>query len=278
MTKRNERTDSPGEFPAGEGWMPLLEHIGELRRRVIYVLIVFVLGLVGGLFCAKPLFDYLVAAAPTERIDLHTFSPWDAIGLYMKFAFVVSFVVVIPFAMVQMWLFVRPALHPQEQKAALRYVPGALVMLVAGILFGYYVVFPMAYSFTEKMTETLGLEQTYGAAQYFSFLFNIVLPLAVLFELPLLILFLTRLGILNPQFLKKFRRLAWFVMVFVGTVITPPDVISDLLVAVPLIVLYELSILLSSAAYRKKLARQQEWEEQWEREAASGAGTAGSKT
>ncbi|WP_240353482.1 twin-arginine translocase subunit TatC [Cohnella algarum] len=256
--------------------MPLLEHIGELRKRIIYILIVLVLGLAGGLFCAKPLFEYLVAAAPADNIELNTFSPWDAIGLYMKFAFVVSFVVVIPFTMLQLWLFVRPGLHEKEQKATLRYVPAALVMLVAGIAFGYYVVFPMAYSFTENMTETLGLKQTYGAAQYFSFLFNIVLPLAVLFELPLVILFLTQLGILNPGFLKKFRRFAWFLMVLIGTVITPPDVISDLLVAVPLIVLYELSIMLSAAAYRKRLAKQREWEREWENEAPSGAAGSGS--
>ncbi|MBB6673980.1 twin-arginine translocase subunit TatC [Cohnella nanjingensis] len=243
-------------------WMPVMEHIGELRKRVIYVLIVFILGVVGGLFGAQPLFDYLVAAAPTERIELSAFSPWDAIGLYMKFAFLISFVVAIPFALFQLWAFVRPALGVKEQKATLRYVPGALVMFLAGLTFAYYVVFPMAYSFTEKITQNMGLKQTYGVAQYFSFLFNILVPMSVLFELPIVILFLTRIGILHPNMLRKMRKIAWFTMAVIGTVVTPPDVISDLLVAVPLVILYEVSVLLSSMAFRKRMERQRAWEEE----------------
>jgi sec-independent protein translocase protein TatC len=80
-----------------EDWMPVLEHIGELRKRIIYCLIVFVLGLVVGLFGAQPLFDYLVAAAPADNLELNAFSPWDAIGLYMKFAMLISFIAAIPF-------------------------------------------------------------------------------------------------------------------------------------------------------------------------------------
>lgn len=235
--------------------MPLMEHIGELRKRIIYVLIVFVLGVAGGLFGAGPLFDYLIEKTPAGRIELSAFSPWDAIGLYMKFAFVISFVVAIPFALYQLWAFVRPALGRKEQKSTLKYVPGALVMFLAGLAFAYFIVFPMAYRFTEGITQNMGLNQMYGAGQYFSFMFNIVVPLAVLFELPVVILFLTRIGILNPIVLRKLRRIAWLIMVVVGTVITPPDVVSDLLVAVPLVALYELSVLLSTLAFKKRAAR-----------------------
>jgi len=234
-------------------WMPAMEHLGELRRRIIYCLIVFVLGLVGGLFGAQPMFDYLVAAAPAEQLELNVFSPWDAIGLYMKFAILISLVLAIPFTLYQLWAFVRPALGQNERKATLRYIPGGLVMFLAGLAFAYYIVFPMAYMFTEKVTKSMGLEQTYGVSQYFSFMFNIVLPMSLLFELPLIVLFLTRIGILNPKMLQKMRRIAWFVLVIIGTMITPPDVISDLLVAVPLIVLYEFSVMLSRIAYRKRL-------------------------
>jgi len=246
---------NPAVSSAPEGWMPVLEHIGELRKRLVYSLIVLVLGLIGGLFCARPLFDYLVERTPAGRIELNAFSPWDGIGLYMKFAFVVSFVVAIPFTLFQLWAFVRPALGRKEQKATLRYVPGALFMFLAGLAFAYFVVFPMAYRFTANVTHSMGLNQLYGAGQYFSFMFNIVVPLAVLFELPVVILFLTRIGILNPIVLKKVRRIAWFVMVVVGTVITPPDVVSDLLVAVPLVALYELSVFLSVNAFKKRQAR-----------------------
>ncbi len=247
-------------------WMPLTEHLGELRKRLIYCLIVFVIGLVGGLFGSQPLFDYLVAAAPIDNLDLHAFSPWDAIGLYMKFAILISFIIAIPFAMYQLWAFVRPALGPKEQRATLQFVPGALVMFLIGLAFSYFVVFPMAFLFTEKVTGNLGLEQTYGVTQYFAFLFNILLPISLLFELPLLILFLTRIGILNPTMLRKMRKLAWFILIFIGVLVTPPDVVSDLLVAVPLILLYEFSVLLSSMAYGKRVKAQQQRESEWERD------------
>jgi sec-independent protein translocase protein TatC len=237
-----------------EDWMPVLEHIGELRKRIIYCLIVFVLGLVVGLFGAQPLFDYLVAAAPADNLELNAFSPWDAIGLYMKFAMLISFIAAIPFTLFQLWSFVKPALGKQEQRATLRYVPGALVMFLIGLAFAYYVVFPMAYLFTEKVTISMGLTQTYGLTQYFAFLFSILLPVSLLFELPLIILFLTRIGILNPFILQKMRRVAWFVLIVIGTMITPPDFISDILVSVPLVLLYEVSVLLSRMAYRKRIA------------------------
>ncbi|RKP44818.1 twin-arginine translocase subunit TatC [Cohnella endophytica] len=239
-----------------EDWMPLTEHLGELRKRIIYSLIVFVLGLVAGLFGAQPVFDYLVAAAPVKSLDLHAFSPWDAIGLYMKFAIVISFIISIPFFMFQLWAFVRPALGKREQRATLQYVPWAFLMFLIGLAFSYFVVFPMAFLFTEKMTNNMGLEQTYGVTQYFSFLFNILLPISLLFELPLVILFLSRIGILNPLILKKMRKVAWFILIVIGVMVTPPDVVSDMLVAVPLVMLYELSVLLSSMAYRKRMKDQ----------------------
>ncbi len=250
------------EAKRDDEWMPIMDHLGELRKRLVYCLIVFVVGLVGGLFGAKPSFDYFVEAAPVDNLDLHVFSPWDAIGLYMKFAILISLITAIPFTLFQIWLFVKPALGMKERRATLRYIPGALIMFLAGLSFAYYVVFPMAYVFTAKVTKSMGLSETYGVTQYFSFLFNILLPISLLFELPIVILFLTRIGILNPFLLIKMRRVAWFVMVLVGVTITPPDVISDLLVAIPLILLFEFSVLLSRAAYRKRLAAREERETQ----------------
>ncbi len=253
-----------GSAAQGDGGMSLWDHIGELRRRIIYSLIVLAIGMAGGLFAAEPLYDYLIAAAPTEKLELHAFSPWDAISLYMKFAILISFVAAIPFAFYQLWAFVRPALGPKERRATLRYIPGALVMFLVGLSFAYFVVFPMAFYFTERVTANMGLEQTYGLSQYFSFLFNLLIPISLLFELPLLIMFLTRIGILNPLLLRKMRRLAWFIMVAVGVMITPPDVISDLLVAVPLILLYEFSVMLAHAAHRKRLAAKTAGEAEFE--------------
>lgn len=149
----------------------------------------------------------------------------------------------------------------KEQRTTLVFVPWALVMCLVGLAFSYLVVFPMAFLFTEKVTFNLGLEQTYGVSQYFSFLFNILLPISLLFELPLVILFLSRIGILSPALLVRIRKIAWIILIAIGVTVTPPDVVSDLLVAVPLVLLYEISVFLSKLAFgRRQRALERETE------------------
>lgn len=238
----------------------LVEHLTELRKRLIWIVVVLALAMIGGFFAAKPLIVYLMNTEPASSIiGLNTFSPWDAIRLYMQFAFAIGLVVTLPFALTQIWLFVKPGLMEHEQIATLRYIPGAVLLFLLGLSFAYFVIFPMAFYFTSTVTKSLNLTETYGAAQYFSFMFNILLPMALLFELPVVVMFLTKLRILNPFRLKKLRRYAYLVLVIIATFVTPPDLISDILVAVPMIILYEISIMLSARVYRK----QQEYDKQW---------------
>ncbi|CAM3515993.1 MULTISPECIES: twin-arginine translocase subunit TatC [Paenibacillus] len=233
--------------------MALVEHLGELRKRIIVVLVVFVAGLIGGIFVAEPIYHYLTAAEQAKNFELHAFSFWDGIGIYMKIAAIFSLVISIPLIFYQLWAFVKPGLHKDEQKAAVRYVPYAFILFIVGIVFGYYIVFPMTLSFTTMITKSMGLTETYGITNYLNFMFNLVLPLALLFELPLVVMFLTRIRILNPLRLRKMRKLAYFALVFIAVVITPPDFISDFLVTIPLLLLYEFSVFLSSTIYRKQL-------------------------
>ncbi|NUU63554.1 twin-arginine translocase subunit TatC [Paenibacillus agri] len=243
--------------------MSLVDHLTELRKRIIYVLIVFVLGLVGGLFCAKPIYEYLIRSDLAKGFVLHAFSFWDGIGMYMKIAMAVSLAISVPFIIYQLWAFVSPGLRQVERNAALRYVPYVFILFILGVLFAYYIVFPMALSFTISITRDMGLEETYGIAQYFEFMFSLVVPMALLFELPLVVMFLTKIRILNPLRLRKLRRYAYFVLVFIGIVITPPDFISDFLVAIPLLILYEFSVFLSAFVYRKQLAADKELEDRY---------------
>lgn len=142
-------------------------------------------------------------------------------------------------------------------------MPYVFLLFLIGLAFSYYVVFPMALSFTSSITEKMGLVETYGMKQYFSFLFGIVLPVSLLFELPLIIMFLTGLRILNPIRLRKMRRVAYFVLIFIAVVVTPPDFISDFLVMIPLLLLYEISVFLSGFVYRKQLAADAEVESRY---------------
>lgn len=234
--------------------MTWIGHLEELRKRIILILLVLLLSLIAGLFAADPILSYLKHTPPASEVQWHAFSPWDGINIYMKFGFIVALTVSLPFTLYQIWRFVSPGLTRAEQKATLRYIPGAVVLFLIGLAFAYWIVFPMAFYFSTKVTHSIGLTQTYGISQYFSFMFNIIVPMSLMFELPMVVLFLTKLRILNPLRLRRMRRYAYMLLVIVSTIITPPDMISDILVAIPLIALYEFSVLLSSIVYRKRLA------------------------
>ncbi len=251
------------QSPSAPKQMPIMEHIGELRKRVLWSALFFVLAMIVGLAVGMPIIRYLMSVEPVKGMDLNAFSPWDGIRIYMQVAVYVSFVLSLPFILVQLWLFVRPGLRDIERKASLVYIPAAMLLFLLGLAFGYFVVFPMAFYFTNLLTTGLGLSETYGLANYFSFMFNILVPLSVLFELPIVVLFLTKLRLLNPKRMKTMRRYAYVVLIILGALITPPDLISALIVSVPMILLYEFSILLSRRVYRKQLEADKAWEAEY---------------
>ncbi|MFC5446864.1 twin-arginine translocase subunit TatC [Paenibacillus aestuarii] len=243
--------------------MSLVEHLGELRKRLMSILIVLVIGMVGGLIAAKPIIRYLKNIPPASGIGWNVFSPWDALRLYMNFGLAVGALITLPVALYHIWAFVKPGLHETEQKASVIYIPAAFVLFLLGIAFGYFVVFPMAFYFTSSISKSLDITEMYGAAQYFSFMFNIILPLALVFEMPIVVMFLTKIRLLNPKRLHKLRRYAYMLMVVLATIITPPDAISAILVSIPLIILYEFSVFLSGIIYRKQLVQDAEWEREY---------------
>ena len=240
--------------------MPLLEHIGELRKRVLWSALFFVLTAIIGLVVGVPIIKYLMSVEPVKGMDLNAFSPWDAVRIYMNVALYVGFVLALPFILFQLWLFVKPGLREQERSASLMYIPGACLLFLIGIAFSYFVVFPLAFYFTNFLTGQMGLKETYGLANYFSFMFNIVVPISLLFELPIVVMFLTKLRLLNPMRLHRFRRYAYIILLILSSLITPPDLISDLIVVGPMIILYEFSILLSRRVYRRQLEAERAWE------------------
>jgi sec-independent protein translocase protein TatC len=243
--------------------MSLVDHLTELRRRIIWILVVLILGMAAGLATAKPVILFLKSMKPASTFEWIAISPWDALRLYMNFGLVIGLMVTLPVMLYHIWAFVKPGLRPVEQTASLMYVPMATLLFLVGLAFGYFVVFPMAFYFTTSISKSLDIHTMYGAAQYFSFMFNIIIPLSVLFELPIVVMFLTKIRLLNPKRLHKFRRYAYMILVIISAVITPPDAISAILVFLPMIVLYEVSVLLSKVIYRKQLLQQAEWEKEF---------------
>ncbi|MDF2683518.1 MAG: tatC [Brevibacillus sp.] len=243
--------------------MTVVEHLTELRKRIMWVLAVFIVALIAGFFLAGPLIEYLKQEPITDGVPIISLHPSDALRVYMQFAFLIGIVVTLPVALYHLWRFVSPGLDVSEKRGSLYFIPAACLLFLVGIVFGYYVVFPMIMQFMTKMTASIGADPNYGIAEYFGFLFNMVIPFGVLFQLPIIVMFLTRIRILNPMRLAKMRRFAYFGLAVVGITLTPPEIVSDILVTIPLLLLYEMSIWLSRIVYRKQLKEQAEWESEY---------------
>lgn len=235
--------------------MTYIGHLTELLRRLLKVLIFFVLALIAVFIFASPILEWLKQDPAAKQINWYAFHLTDAIRVYLQIAFVGAVALTIPFLLYQLWRFVAPGLEEKERKGVLLFLPFALLLFVLGIMFAYIVLWPMVVRFLLLMADQVGANQLIGIAQYFSFLFNLVLPFGLIFELPLIVMFLTYIGIITPATLKKTRKISYFVLVVVATCITPPDMISDILVSVPLILLFEMSLFLSRLVYRKRLKR-----------------------
>jgi len=193
--------------------------------------------------------------------------PSDIMWIYFMLAGVVAIAATIPVLALQIWLFVRPALRPVERKITLSYVPALFLLFICGLAFGYFAIFPMVLNFLINIGQDMFVTN-FTAERYFRFIMNMTLPFGVLFELPVVVMFLTSLGIINPFVLAKIRKYAYFVLIIIAVVITPPDFMSDFVVTLPLLLLYEISINLSKFVYRKRLKKQQEAEQDEENEEA----------
>lgn len=231
--------------------MNIIEHLAELRKRLIITAVSFILFFIVGFYFVEDIFKWFVKDL---QMKLMVLGPSDIIWIYFMLASVIAITVTIPILALQIWLFVKPALKPNEIKATLAYIPALFSLFIIGLAFGYFIIFPMIYQFLLNLGGDLFLTN-FTAEKYFKFLFNMTIPFGVLFELPVVIMFLTSLGLLNPYVLQKFRKYAYFILVVVAVCITPPDFMSDFVVAVPLLLLYEISITLSKWVFKRRKKR-----------------------
>jgi sec-independent protein translocase protein TatC len=232
--------------------MQFVDHLGELRKRLIYTLIAFILLLSASFIYVKDIYSWLIRDLD---YNLAVLGPSEILWVYFIISGVIAIALTIPIATHQTWLFVKPALSKKERKTTLVYIPGLFILFIGGLSFGYFIVYPIVLSFLLSLSEGQ-FETLFTAEKYFKFMLNLTLPFGFLFEIPLIVMFLTSLGIINPMILSKARKMSYFLLVVIAIFITPPDLISDILVIVPLLVLYECSVTLSKIVYRKKLKMQ----------------------
>ena len=237
---------------------PFLSHLEELRKRLVVCAIGVGAGFVIAYIFAERLFQLLVAplkAVMPEGDQLIFTNLPEMFFAYIKVAFIAGIMAASPLIFYQLWMFIAPGLYRKEKKMAIPFVISSTILFVGGALFGYFVVFPFGFKFF------IGFSNEYVKAlpsvkQYFSFSMKLLLAFGAVFELPVIIFFLSKMGIVTPQFLRQKRKYAILLTFALAAILTPPDVITQCMMAGPLIVLYEIGILVSRIAQKKKEDRE----------------------
>ena len=226
----------------------IIEHLSEFRKRLIVTIIFFIIAfLISLVFCSN-IYKLLTASFNQKLVVL---GPNDILSIYLILAGICAFSLTLPFASYQIWAFVRPALEEREAKVVLSYVPATFILFIAGLCFGFFFITPALLNVLLSFGDDLfNIQLT--ANSYLTFIIHTSLPLGIIFELPVIVAFLTSLHILTPQYLIKNRRYGYFILLVLAVVLTPADFISDLTMAAPLILLYEASILVCKYIYNKR--------------------------
>ncbi len=247
--------------------MPLIEHLIELRQRLMWSIGAFVIAFavcyyfstqIYG-FLAAPLADILQQQGMGERRMIFT-ALYEAFFTYLKVAFFGATFFSFPMWATQLWLFIAPGLYRSEKTAILPFLLASPFLFVAGAALAYYFIFPMAWSFfisfeTPAGVDTVAIQLEAKVSEYLSLVMHMILAFGVAFQLPVALMLMVKVGILSVEGLRKGRRYAIVGMFVVAAVITPPDIISQIGLAVPLILLYELSIL-GAVWMRRKEAKE----------------------
>jgi len=231
---------------------PLLAHLLELRKRLIWSLVAILIGFLVSYYFAPQIYAFLVRplaqATEGEHRRLIYTGLTEAFTTYIKLALWSGCLVAFPVIASQIWMFVAPGLYKNERHAFLPFLVATPAFFIMGAAMAYYFVFPLAWKFF------LGFEMPGGdgslpiqlearVSEYLSLSMTVIFAFGIAFELPVILVLLTRVGLLSSEKLSRFRRYAIVLIFIAAAVLTPPDVISQLSLAVPMVLLYELSIL-----------------------------------
>jgi len=246
MPEKNKKID-PKE-------MPFLDHLEELRRRILISLGVTFVFMIAFIPLSGFFLDILTL--PNDRLkepaQLIYLKPAGIMMVRMEIGLVAGLIAALPVIFYQLWKFIAPGLMPKERRMVLPTIAITTFCFLVGSAFCYFVVIPTILPFLYSMgTETI--KPQINISEYIGFLLRMILVSGLIFELPVLSYFLSRLGILKPEFMKKYRRYAIVVIFIFAAIVTPPDPVSQILMAIPLTVLYEISIWVSAIAVRRRM-------------------------
>jgi sec-independent protein translocase protein TatC len=242
---------------AQEKSMSLIEHLTELRKVLIVSAYAIAVGAVIGWLVSEPLFGYLTKPVATlAGTKFVTTTITEPVMVKLKVAVLAGILLAIPVVSWQIWSFVLPALKNNERKYVYIVVPCSILLFIGGAAFAFYVVLPIGLKFLLFVSSGVSYTPLITQSSYLSFLLTFLLAFGAVFELPVVLLILVRMGIITPQWLSKNRRYAIFFIVVAAAIFSPtPDIPSLLLMSAPMYLLYEISIWLSYiVAKRRKKA------------------------
>lgn len=234
--------------------MGFLDHLEELRWRLIKALIGIIVGaILTGIFIDWIMNNILFAPATktTPPLSIINLRPYGQFLIYMEVIFIGGAVISVPNIIYQIWKFIEPALKPNERRYVTSVVMFTSVCFLGGVVFSYYLMLPAALGFFANFGSTI-IENKISADEYMSFVLSMVLAAGIVFELPMLSFFLSKIGILKPEFMRKYRKHAIVAILLLAAIVTPgPDITSQLMLGVPLLLLYEISILICKYSQKK---------------------------
>lgn len=250
--------------------MPLLEHLVELRRRLLYSAVGFIVAFIASFYFAQDMFNFLAAPlhhyfgdAPNRRFIYTDLT--EPFFTQVKLAAFSALCVSFPVVAGQIWAFVAPGLYKNERKAFLPFLIATPFMFLIGASFFYFVMLPYAIAFfggfeQAASADVMSVQMENKVGEYIGFVMTLIFAFGLCFELPVLLTLLARVGLVTSEGLKKKRRYAIVVVFLVAAVVTPPDVFSQVSLALPLLALYEISIICARIVEKKRAERDAELE------------------
>ncbi len=250
--------------------MSILDHLDELRKH-LFRAIVAIMAVAIVMFLFKDFtFDYLILGPKSPDFFTYRFfcqlseslcfSPPDfqlitremgeTFVTHLKISFYLGLIIAFPYVFYQFWLFLKPGLYPNEQKAASGIVVTCSILFILGVLFGYFIIAPFAVTFLINYTIN-GVTNSPTLTSYVSYLIMFTIPTGIVFELPIVIYFLSKVGIMTPKLMKTYRKHAFVIILLIGAIITPPDPMTMFMISAPIYALYEISIFISSRVEKK---------------------------
>lgn len=236
----------------GEVEMTFLDHLEELRWRIIYSLIGIVAGtIVSWIFIDFFIEQILLLPAKQAGLKLQNLKPFGQLFIYFQVAIIIGLILSFPNVVYQLWKFIAPALKQKEKKYIKWIVIFTTFCFLSGVVFAYFVMLPLTLKFAAQFGSPT-IENNFSIDEYFSIILSVILGAGLVFELPMLSFFLSSIGLLTPKLMRKYRRHSIVAIMIFAAILTPgTDPVSQLLLAIPLVILYEISILVSKIFQRK---------------------------